>query len=596
MKTQILLLAGALACPWAAHAQPAQPAAPASEGPSALQAAAIAAEAKELNKNGIAMLDASDFERALDYFLRSRAVLATTKNTTNAAITLERLGRFDESLELYEELLLKYAGGLDDEDRAAIGPAMEALRQKVGSVEVSSNVGGTVFIDGRARGRLPLNTPLRVLAGKHTVRVTRVGFQEFESTFTVEAAKSAGVDAKLQPLKGVGQVLVQDVGGAKADVYVDGVKLGTTPWEASLPPGKHLIWLRDGESRGSLPTWVQVIDGQAALTQLSTRPLGPELTLRVVPRTATFEVEGVELGKGSWQGRLPVGSYKIAASEPGYFGTAQRLEVSPTKDGKEVTLELKVDASHPRWPRAAGAFVADVFGGPMLGPSLNGGYEDDCPDRCESSSVPFGFQVGARAGYRFPFRMAIELGAGYMSLRQTVERTETATFDAVPGESPTTVRYDLVDDVHVHGPFVGVGLSWRAELGRFYLGTRASAGVLVASARDPISGTARTNGESVAVFAQKNNDSVLSPAPYVAPEAIGGVRVGPLDIGIGLGVTFFPANGPVVERGRFGAVTQEGIADPTAVQNSPESKVIDGERAFGRFFMFSPTVNVGAAF
>jgi hypothetical protein len=591
MKTPIVLVALMLASPGAASAQPVV-----SDGPSTQAAAAIAAEAKELNKNGIAMLDASDFERALDYFLRSRAVLATTKNTTNAAITLERLGRFDESLELYEELLLKYAGGLDDEDRAAIGPAMEALRQKVGSAEISSNVGGTVFIDGRPRGKLPLNTPLRVLAGNHTVRVTRVGFKDFEATFTVDAAKSAGVDAKLEPLKGVGQVLVQDVGGTKADVYVDGVKLGTTPWEGSLPPGKHLIWLRDGDARGSLPTWVQVIDGQAALAQLSTRPLGPELTIRVVPRTAAFEVDGVELGTGSWQGRLPAGSYRVAASEPGYFSSTQRLELTPTKETKDVTLELKVDASHPRWPRNGGAFVADVFGGPMLGPSLNGGYEDGCPDQCESRSVPFGFQVGARAGYRFPVRVAIELAAGYMSLRQTVERSESSTFDAVPGAAPTTVRYDLVDDVHVHGPFVGVGFSWRGELGRFYLGTRASAGVLVASARDPISGTARTTGESVAVFAQRNDESVLSPAPYVAPEAIGGVRIGPLDIGLALGVTFFPANGPVVERGRFGAVTQEGISDPTAVQNSPESKVIEGERAFGRFFVFSPTVNVGAAF
>ena len=95
MKKQTILLACALAFPSVLSAQPA-----ATDGPTAQEATAIAAESKELNKNGIAMLDASDFERALDYFLRSRKVPATTKNTTNAAITLERLGRFDESLEL----------------------------------------------------------------------------------------------------------------------------------------------------------------------------------------------------------------------------------------------------------------------------------------------------------------------------------------------------------------------------------------------------------------------------------------------------------------------------------------------------------------
>src|SRR5262245_13798149 len=87
--------------------------------------------AKELNRRGVALLDANDVERALEYFLKSRATFPSSKNIGNVAICLDRLGRFDEALEVYEELLVGYETGLDAEDRATIGPAMAALREKV---------------------------------------------------------------------------------------------------------------------------------------------------------------------------------------------------------------------------------------------------------------------------------------------------------------------------------------------------------------------------------------------------------------------------------------------------------------------------------
>src|SRR5262249_9943502 len=62
------------------------------------------AEAKELFNRGLRLLDAGDLSRALEYFLRSRALSPGKGNTANAAYCLDRLGRFDEALELYEEL------------------------------------------------------------------------------------------------------------------------------------------------------------------------------------------------------------------------------------------------------------------------------------------------------------------------------------------------------------------------------------------------------------------------------------------------------------------------------------------------------------
>ena len=591
LRSSVLVAVAIVAAPAVAMAQTAPP--PPSGGPSAEQALATATQSKDLNREGLALVKAGDHVRALEFFLRSRSVLPTSKNTTNAAITLEQLGRYDEALELYEELLLKYAGGLDDEDRAAIPPAMSALRAKVASVDVSSNVGGDVTIDGRPRGRLPFLTPLRVLVGKHKVRVTRVGYAPFEATFDSTAGETTSVDARLEPLKGIGTVLVEDVEGSRADVFVDGSKLGTTPWEGALPPGNHLVWLRGRDGLGSAPSRVRVLEGQAAVVRLQTRALGPEVTIRVEPRSAAFEVAGLALGPGTWQGRLPAGSYVVSASERGYHPATQRLDLRSGGDPVDMNLRLSVDPDHPRWPRAKGSLVVDAFGGLLAGPSLAGDYASECPDNCTSSSAAFGFLVGGRGGYRFPSGFAVEVTGGYLSVGQEVQRTEMGTF----GAANTVVTYDFTDPVHVRGPFAGLGVSYRAKFGnRFYGGTRATVSLLVARSGDPVGGTASAGGTTANVTVPEANRTVLSAAPFVTPELLAGVRLGPIDVGLSVGVSFFFAKGPELSRG---AVRVDGPPDPTnpeSAQNAQSSNLIEDERAYGRFVLLVPALTVGTSF
>src|SRR5262245_43588266 len=102
-------------------AQPADTPAQAPNSPPRPEEAKLA-EAKELFRSGVKMFEARDFERALHYFLRSRATYPSGKNTVNAAICLDRLGRYDEALELYEEVLTKFGADLDEASRTALAP------------------------------------------------------------------------------------------------------------------------------------------------------------------------------------------------------------------------------------------------------------------------------------------------------------------------------------------------------------------------------------------------------------------------------------------------------------------------------------------
>jgi hypothetical protein len=550
--------------------------------------------ARELNRAGISLLDAGDTERALEYFLQSRAAKPSTKNTANAAICLDRMGRYDEALELYEELFLKYSAGLDAQDRSAVQPAMEALRRKVASLAVFSNVtGATVVVDGRERGKLPRSTDLRVLEGKRLVRVIKTGFKTFETTVDARVGERFKVDARLDALKGVGQLVIEDGTAQSSDVFVDGVRVGATPWEGSLAPGKHLVWTRKN-GVGSAPAAVTVLEGQTALARLDSRPLGSEVRIRAEPRTATIEIPGAALGTGEWQGRLPVGSYAFTASEPGYRTRTAMVTVDPAPGaGRDVALPLEIDPGHPRWPQRGRIWI-EAFGGYMGGGTLDSDAEAACPGSCNADGAVNGFVAGARGGYRFPFGLSLELGGGYLSLATSIDRTLEDTSGA--GGS-VAVSYRLRDELHVRGPFGAVGVSQRFDVGsRYHVGLRGSVGLLFARSSDPFTGEATTTGGSLPVEAENRNQTLNSAAVFLSPEVGAGVKLGPVEIGAALGVAFFATDGPEFDRPRFGNQIAQDPANPDAVGNAKESHVIANERAYGQFVVWTPRISIGRTF
>ena len=201
--------------------------------------------ATDFFRKGNAEMDAGNHERALEFFQQSRAQVPSIANTNNAALALEKLGRLDEALELYEHLLSAFATRLTSEERTAISNKVAALRGQIGTLEVSASVDGILVIDGKKRGTVPLAAPLRVLPGPHVVRVIKDGYSPAEATVSVVAGQSARVDLKLEALTAVGRLQVTDASGAAGvEVLVDGAPVGQTPWEGSLGPGRHLVALQ----------------------------------------------------------------------------------------------------------------------------------------------------------------------------------------------------------------------------------------------------------------------------------------------------------------------------------------------------------------
>lgn len=544
--------------------------------------------AKELFFRGVKLLEAGDAERALDAFLRSRATIPRRGNTLNAALCLEKLGRADEALELYEDVIARFASDLPAPEKAALTATMSELRGKLGAVVVNANItGASVQIDGRPRGTLPLSSSIRVSAGSHTLRVVKNGYETLVQTIVVEARQTQQIDVKIAPLTNAGELRIESEDGQVAEVFVDGALVGSAPWEGLLPPGRHAVWIRRGEA-GSAPASLVVVAGQVSLARLPLFELGPQVTVSVEPRTAELSIDGVSVGAGSVALRLPRGKHRVVASEPGYISRSATLELGELTQPQVLEWSLSIDAAHPRWPRPEpGHFWLGAAAAYAGAGRLGSGAEASCTEDCVSDPPASGALIAGRIGYRFPAGVSLELGGGWLGLTKDVYRVERDSFAA--GGARHAVRYDVLDQVSLSGPVLLFGGSYMTHLGwRIDLVSRLSGGVLFARASDDVTAVARTDGAyvSAVVYGQPREVSAIVPA--IAPELGLELALGDARVGLGLAAMFLPVLGGSYVGTRIGVTPRPDPDDPGSVGNAPQSDVIDGERSFGGTAIFLP--------
>src|SRR5262245_14346266 len=91
-------------------------------------------EARGHFERGLGLFDDEQWDPALAEFLRSRQIHPSRAATKNAAICLRNLKRFDEALEMFEELL--GMAGLSANDRELAQREIKSLAARVGTIEL----------------------------------------------------------------------------------------------------------------------------------------------------------------------------------------------------------------------------------------------------------------------------------------------------------------------------------------------------------------------------------------------------------------------------------------------------------------------------
>jgi len=351
------------------------------------------------------------------------------------------------------------------------------------------------------------------------VRIYKQGFAPFEARIRVDARKTATVDGALTSLTRSGQLKVAATGGEAVDLLVDGVVVGQTPWEGSLAVGKHSVALRGDETQGTAPVTATIAEGELSTLRLELVALESELRIEPVPVNAVVALDGVELGRGIWQGRLGAGDHRVEIAAEGFLAATR--EVSLDDGDREVlTVELERDPDSDLWAdKKPGRVIFDLHLAPALAPLVGGDLVDGCTGSC-SGGLGMGALAMLHGGYQFGMGIGLTLDAGYLLLHQGLaDRPGSMT---PRGLAPNDGSLD--DDLLMMGLLVGgsgsyqVGEDWPFQI-------RVGGGILFGSLRDERTGTFTTNLDPVAYSVGPLSESPTMTYAFVSPELRVGYRV-----------------------------------------------------------------------
>jgi len=360
---------------------------------------------------GLELVDRSAWDSALAEFLRARELYPSATALRNAAVCLRELGRFDEALDMYDDLLAHLASDLSPTERAQVDADVARLGRFVGSLDVNSDPpGANVLVDGHTRGTTPLAHPLRVTVGTRTIHVDKEAYATFESRTLVASGETTHVSAKLVIVSRLGKLRVG--GPAGFDVVVDGAVVGVTPWEGTLTVGAHFVSVRNAQDDGSTPEMIEVRTGQPQGVVPNVMKLSGRLRVEPTPNDASVLVDGVLATRGSLNAQVASGRHVITVSAPWYQPEAQAVHVSSRTAQALRPVLLAV-------PRAYVDISAGVV--PLFDSTAHLGLGLGCTQQC------VGLSTTLRGGYNVTPHVAFEAGILWFQLTEQASGTLAGT-------------------------------------------------------------------------------------------------------------------------------------------------------------------------
>jgi hypothetical protein len=391
-------------------------------------------QARTFFESGLAHFDRNEWSAALADFLRSRELYPTRVATINAAVCLRKEGRFDQALELDEEALR--SPDIDAQERAFVEKEIAELRPVVGSIDFTAGEpGASIVVDGRERGTYPPAAPIRIAAGSHIVRVYKSGFVQLERRVEVAGRQVLPFDAKLQALLASGRLVVTEASSKVLTVVVDGVEVGKTPFEGTMPIGRHSVALRGPDDLGTPPADVVIKQNEVSTLGLVAETLDSPLRITPTPAGALVSIDGVVVGHGVWEGKLRSGPHTIEVAEEGFLAQ-KRIETLPKGERSAITFTLERDVTSTAFVLKNPARISvEIDGGLGLGLYFGGDVRATCTGSC-SAPLPIG--IGPSVGYRFGDDFPITLRVGLGIFLGSVGDARTGSFTSSAG-----ARYDV---------------------------------------------------------------------------------------------------------------------------------------------------------
>ncbi|HJX66894.1 MAG TPA: PEGA domain-containing protein [Polyangia bacterium] len=203
---------------------------------------ATRAEARERFSRGLHLFENGDNGGALAEFNRAYALIPNRLVLYNVGLVYVAMDRPVEAVDTLEKVL-QDPGSLNPEQVARARAAKDEQAQRIGAVDIKTNVPATIEVDGLQLGHTPLDKPLRVATGSHVIAGVAPGYLPIRRELMVAGGMHVEVSMDLQTTESRLAHIEVRCQLPGADVLVDGALVGKTPLAASVTtaPGAHVI-------------------------------------------------------------------------------------------------------------------------------------------------------------------------------------------------------------------------------------------------------------------------------------------------------------------------------------------------------------------
>ena len=188
---------------------------------------------------------AGDYEGAIAEFKAAFDIKASTGALFNIAKSYEKMGRYEEAIDYFQQYLDLEPNATD---RADIEESIKRLKQSIRSrfqeLSVASDPpGADIYLDDRNTGlQGQTNFRFKVTPGPHTLYIDLNGFEPIKREFVMPDDKPLALDFKMKKLENVGLIdIVVNQDGAR--IFVDGAIIGLSPYKQKkqVEEGKHQV-------------------------------------------------------------------------------------------------------------------------------------------------------------------------------------------------------------------------------------------------------------------------------------------------------------------------------------------------------------------
>ncbi len=172
-------------------------AAPTKKPPAAKAKTPEQKEADRHFKSGVALFGEQKFGEALAEFQRAYEIAPATIVLYNMAACHRELSHYGESVKLYKQFLDEGAGKQPAERLAAAKAELDGILARIARVSVTAPDGAALELDGKALGAMPVDMPLLVAPGEHTLTAHLEGKKDGAKTIRVASGDEVEITLRL---------------------------------------------------------------------------------------------------------------------------------------------------------------------------------------------------------------------------------------------------------------------------------------------------------------------------------------------------------------------------------------------------------------